>query len=343
MSDKFEKLINFYAKRREAERNKALSKSKIEAGQKNIKKEKSSSRNTLYEKDNSIIEAAKTVKSFNRINTSSIFYPVVRKASNEIIKNEKIKNIKNNNYPINSNELRKQLRTLSKTKDMELNSIFFGFYFLDSNIQNQYLTKDEDTEKSRRKDTRIKTESDKLKQRGELRMDKINIEGYNKLINSKEYKKMIEDLDRLTYSSSFNYLAKNGFKNLNNIEIENKILNPNFSDGLLKNFFDILTNPGGLPITLRTSTLYSKSLIKTEIKNDGIHLKITKRYKLYDEFKKPYNIKNGLPYSKETGTPYSMSDGYKNKVLIDKTFKNEKEALKFLKEMTIKKEAVKTR
>ena len=83
---------------------------------------------------------------------------------------------------------------------------------------------------------------------------------------------MIEDLDRLTYSSSFNYLAKNGFKNLNNIEIENKILNPNFSDGL-----------------------------------------------------------------------YSVSDGYKNKVLIDKTFKNEKEALKFLKEMTIKKEAVKTR
>ncbi len=70
-----------------------------------------------------------------------------------------------------------------------------------------------------------------------------------------------------------------------------------------------------------------------EPKSDGIHLKVIKRYKLYDEFKQPYNISGGLPSKKETGTPYSMSDGYKDKILIDRTFKNEREAKKFLENM----------
>lgn len=70
-----------------------------------------------------------------------------------------------------------------------------------------------------------------------------------------------------------------------------------------------------------------------EPKSDGIHLKVIKRYKLYDEFKQPYNISGGLPSKKETGTPYNMSDGYKDKILIDRTFKNEREAKKFLENM----------
>ena len=89
----------------------------------------------------------------------------------------------------------------------------------------------------------------------------------------------------------------------------------------------------GLPITLRTSTLRSQAIVYSNKKNDGIHLKVIKRYKLYDEFKQPYNISRGLPSKKETGTPYSMSDGYKDKILIDRTFKNEREAKKFLENM----------
>ena len=146
-------------------------------------------------------------------------------------------------------------------------------------------------------------------------------------------KNAMEESDFLTYSTAFKYFNKNNFDNPPKEPIKNKELFPNFSDGMFKNIADITINPGGLPITLRTSTLRSQAIVYSNKKNDGIHLKVIKRYKLYDEFKQPYNISGGLPSKKETGTPYSMSDGYKDKILIDRTFKNEREAKKFLENM----------
>ena len=80
-----------------------------------------------------------------------------------------------------------------------------------------------------------------------------------------------------------------------------------------------------------------------EPKSDGIHLKVIKRYKLYDEFKQPYNILGGLPSKKETGTPYSMSDGYKSVALVDKVFENEKEAMQFMRRIVMQKASEKVR
>ena len=42
-----------------------------------------------------------------------------------------------------------------------------------------------------------------------------------------------------------------------------------------------------------------------------------REYKLYDDFKKPYDFRYGLPYSGETGTPYKLLTNYQKK---DKIF-----------------------
>ena len=68
---------------------------------------------------------------------------------------------------------------------------------------------------------------------------------------------------------------------------------------------------GALDITLRRSTIKSNTITQvTQIPGGGINVKIIREYKIYDEFKQPYNIKDGKPYSGETGNPYSMSSGY---------------------------------
>ena len=82
----------------------------------------------------------------------------------------------------------------------------------------------------------------------------------------------------------------------------------------------------------------------TQVKSDGIHLKVIKRYKLYDEFAKPYDLTNkGFPLGKETGTPYSMSDGYKSVALVDRVFENEKEAMQFMRRIVMEKASEKVR
>lgn len=42
-------------------------------------------------------------------------------------------------------------------------------------------------------------------------------------------------------------------------------------------------------------------------------MKLFREYKLYDDFKKPYDFKYGLPYSGETGTPYKLLTNYQKK------------------------------
>ncbi|RRD40085.1 hypothetical protein EII29_04565 [Leptotrichia sp. OH3620_COT-345] len=72
----------------------------------------------------------------------------------------------------------------------------------------------------------------------------------------------MKDLDTLIYFTAAKYFKKNGFKNSENIKINNESFHPNFSDGGIRNMAD----SGGLPITLRTSTLRSRTLIKTDKK-----------------------------------------------------------------------------
>ncbi len=254
--------------------------------------------------------------------------------SHEAIRRKAIKNIRENNYTISDNNLRKELIKISVTKDYHISSIYFGFYFLPPELQDKYLTKDEETKKSK----------NMLQQRGELRFDKLDPKGYNKIIKSEAYKNAMEESDFLTYSTAFKYFNKNNFDNPPKEPIKNKELFPNFSDGMFKNIADITINPGGLPITLRTSTLRSQAIVYSNKKNDGIHLKVIKRYKLYDEFAKPYDLTNkGFPLGKETGTPYSMSDGYKSVALVDRVFENEKEAMQFMRRIVMEKASEKVR
>ena len=268
----------------------------------------------------------------NTLTNSRIVTEIVNTNGN--IRRNAIKDIKDNNYPINSKKLKASLELISMTKDIGIPSIYFGFYFLPPELQDKYLTKDKESKESK----------NTLQQRGELRFDKLDPEGYREITKSEAYKTAMKKSDILTYYKATEYLKKNGFKNSTKEIIENENFKPNFSVGMFRNIADITTNPGGLPITLRTSTLRSQTIVKTDKKSDGIHLKVIKRYKLYDEFAKPYDLTNkGFPLGKETGTPYSMSDGYKSVALVDRVFENEKEAMQFMRRIVMQKASEKVR
>ena len=91
--------------------------------------------------------------------------------------------------------------------------------------------------------------------------------------------------------------------------------------------------------TLRSATMKSNTRMEAKQTKAGFEIYIVKQYKLYDEFKEPYNIKVIDGYikiyaltKKETGTPYKMSSGYRDQYIIKKTFSNRQEALKYLEE-----------
>lgn len=111
-------------------------------------------------------------------------------------------------------------------------------------------------------------------------------------------------------------------------------MSKNIDDDVINNFLYMLEDSKKSIAQVKVKKNLPPIPRSYEPKSDDIHLKVIKRYKLYDEFAKPYDLTNkGFPLGKETGTPYSMSDGYKDKILIDRTFKNEREAKKFLENM----------
>ena len=201
------------------------------------------------------------------------------------------------------------------SKDYSVPSAYFGLYFLDKKTQKKYLVEDED----------------KIP---ELRFDLFDKDGWKQLKISKEYKSIMEKSDKKTWEKAYELLKENTTINT----MENPRKNENVTEVFASNL-EIITNPGGLPITLRTSTMKSKTMIEAKQTKNGYYVYILKHYKLYDEFKQPYNvkIKNGkivdiiFLNNKETGLPYSMSSGYRDSYIYQGTFKNREEALKFLK------------
>lgn len=121
-------------------------------------------------------------------------------------------------------------------------------------------------------------------------------------------------------------------------------MSKNIDDDVINNFLYMLED-SKKPITqVKVKKNLPPIPRSYEPKSDGIHLKVIKRYKLYDEFAKPYDLTNkGFPLGKETGTPYSMSDGYKSVALVDRVFENEKEAMQFMRRIVMEKASEKVR
>ena len=227
--------------------------------------------------------------------------------------------IKNNNYNIIDEKLSNELIKLSLSTDYSLPSKYFGIYFLDKNTQNRYLEKDKDVNKS-------------IDKRGELRFDKLDKKGYENLIKSKEYESITKKSEKEMWKTTYENI-----KNVSTIDkiIENKNVYEIFAENI-----EIIKDPGGLPITLRTATMRSNTILKAGETNKGYQLEITREYKLYDEFKEPYNVKVidkkivdiVFHSKKETGNPYSMSDGYRRSRTERYTFKNRDEAIRFIRD-----------
>lgn len=221
--------------------------------------------------------------------------------------NEIIKNIENKKYTIGDKRLKENLERLSMLKDTGMRSKYFGFYFLPKEIQDEYLSMDEDG-------------------RYELRIDLFDSDGYKKLIETKYFKEVINQIDKRSLKDIKEKLKINGFKN-------DTIKKENFngymvSENLFKQFFKIILDFGGLDITLRSTTLKSDAKVKVNKRNNKINIEISRRYKISDTFKKPYDIIYGLPYDGETGNSYKMTSGYKEDIIFKGEYSTEKEALK---------------
>lgn len=140
----------------------------------------------------------------------------------------------------------------------------------------------------------------------------------------------MENVNKETYSIAKAMLIENGIKSGKK---KNPNIYQNFVDKKLSTqVFKALFNFSSLDITLRNSTIKSNTITEViQIPKGGINVKIIREYKIYDEFKKPYDIINGKPYSGETGNPYAMSSGYHRDVIFEMNYKNKTEALKKFK------------
>ena len=223
-----------------------------------------------------------------------------------------INQIKSNKYSINNENLKSNLVKLSLSKGI-VPSMYFGIYYLDKETQKKYMKTDEDNT-------------------FELRFDELDRDGWLNLIKSPEYKSVMRKSDKETWKTAYE-LLKNS-KTVNTMKEPKK--NRNVTETFASNW-SIITEPGGLPITLRSATMKSNTRMEAKQTKAGFEIYIVKQYKLYDEFKEPYNIKVIDGYikiyaltKKETGTPYKMSSGYRDQYIIKKTFSNRQEALKYL-------------
>lgn len=223
--------------------------------------------------------------------------------------------LKNINYNLEDKEFSEVLINLSLTKDYSLPSKYFGIYFLDKQTQSKYLIKDEDGIP-------------------ELRFDLFDKEGWNEIKNSNSYEIILKKSDNKILEKAYELLMKNEKINTINNPIENKPVYEKFASNL-----EIITNLGGLSITLRNASMKSKIKMEAKQTKEGYEVYILNHYKLYDEFKEPYNIKVVdakivdiiLLSKKETGNPYAMSSGYRDRYILKRVFKNRKEALEYIK------------
>ena len=81
--------------------------------------------------------------------------------------------------------------------------------------------------------------------------------------------------------------------------------------------------PSNLDITYRTGSIISKTIIKVSKNRDNsITIVLIRHHKLYDEFSKPFDLKNGFPDKRELGNKYNLLTNYKNPEIYRGRFKN---------------------
>ena len=92
--------------------------------------------------------------------------------------------------------------------------------------------------------------------------------------------------------------------------------------------------PSNLDITYRTGSIISKTIIEVSKNRDNsITIVLIRRHKLYDEFSKPFDLKNGFPDKRELGNKYNLLTNYKNHEIYRGRFKNKDKDI-MLKEIT---------
>ena len=198
-------------------------------------------------------------------------------------------------------------------------SPYFGFYYLEKNIQNKYETRDEDGDIG-------------------LRVDSFDPEGFRKLENTSEYTTAMYKTNIEVFESAKLFFKNNGIKSG---EIKNKVIQQNFIDendylGIKdKNgIIPAIITPSNLDITYRTGSIISKTIIEVSKNRDNsITIVLIRRHKLYDEFSKPFDLKNGFPDKRELGNKYNLLTNYKNHEIYRGRFKNKDKDI-MLKEIT---------
>ena len=235
---------------------------------------------------------------------------------------ESYKRLVNKTYKLGSDDFIEDLTAYSFKSPygwIKVMSPYFGFYYLEKNIQNKYKTRDEDGDIG-------------------LRVDSFDPEGFRKLENTSEYTTAMYKTNIEVFESAKLFFKNNGIKNG---EIKNEVIQQNFIDendylGIKdKNgIIPAIITPSNLDITYRTGSIISKTIIKVSKNRDNsITIVLIRRHKLYDEFSKPFDLKNGFPDKRELGNKYNLLTNYKNHEIYRGRFKNKDKDI-MLKEIT---------
>ncbi|BBM37151.1 hypothetical protein [Pseudoleptotrichia goodfellowii] len=219
-------------------------------------------------------------------------------------------------YAIGSNSFLKDLTDYSYKTPYKIAVIspYFGFYYLPKEVQNKYMSRDEDGTKG-------------------LRVDVFDPKGFRKLENSKPYTIAMYKTNIEVFKSSISHFNRKG---LVSGKIKNEVVKQNFIGE--KNVFGgknlgldkAILSPEDLDITYRNGSVISKTIIDISKNEKGLVVKITRRHKLFDEFSKPLDLAGGFIDSRELGNPYNLLTNYQNHVVFEGVFKNKDEAIKYL-------------
>ena len=224
-------------------------------------------------------------------------------AHSEPIKRAK-KNLHEKTYRLGDQNFINDLTEFSRSRDIGLISPYFGFYFLPVNIQKKYMSKDEDGDVG-------------------LRIDAFDPKGFEELKNKREYTIGLYKVNIKSFERTKKEILENGIKNntLNNENVQQNFVSQSKILGIIPDsngLEKVISTPEKLDITYRTGSIKSKTTVQIENwKKDWVKVTLFREYKLYDDFKKPYDFRYGLPYSGETGTPYKLLTNYQKK---DKIF-----------------------
>ena len=210
------------------------------------------------------------------------------------------KNLHEKTYRLGDQNFINDLTEFSRSRDIGLISPYFGFYFLPVNIQKKYMSKDKDGNIG-------------------LRVDDFDPKGFETLKNTREYTIGLYKVNIESFERTKKEILEKGIKNdtLNNKNVQQNFISQSKILGIIPDsngFEKVISTPEKLDITYRNGLIKSKTTIQIENWKKGwVKVQLFREYKLYDDFKKPYDFKYGLPYSGETGTPYKLLTNYQKK------------------------------